>query len=494
MSLPAATEPVAGDEPTPASRRHPPLGANYRKVFTASVISNLGDGVAQIGYPWLASAVTRNPLLIAGVAVAQRLPWLLFTLPAGVITDRVDRRRLMVVMDSVRALLTAAVAIAVLGLGDSLPSPDHLGDVVGTRSGLYLVIVVATLLLGCAEVLRDNSAQTIIPAIVHPDHLERANGRMWSAEQVANTFVGPPLGSFLLGAAFFLPFVVDAASFAVAAGLVFLLVGQFRAGSPRPGARTADEAAAATAATPATAAPARQPAAPGAWRGELKEGLRWLWHHPLLRPMAIILGLMNAIGTLQLGTLILFAQEVLHTTSTEFAILSMGAAVGGVLGSYTASAISRRLGSGPSLALTLLSTALAPIPIAFASWWPLVFSVFAVSTFFGSLWNVITVSLRQAIIPGHLLGRVNSVYRFFAWGMMPIGTAVGGLTVFLVDRQWSRETALRAPWLLSSVAAFVLSAYAIPKLTTDKLDAARREGIAANELADNQLTGEADES
>ena len=204
------------------------LGPNYRKLFAASVISNLGDGVSQIGYPWLASAVTRNPVLVAVVAVAQRLPWLVFTLPAGVITDRVDRRRAMVLMDSIRAVLTAFVAIAVLGLGSDLPDPSHIEDVVGTRTGLYVILVVTSLLLGFAEVLRDNSAQTIIPSIVESDQLERANGRMWSAEQVANTFIGPPLGSLLIAVAFFLPFALDAASFVASAALVALIAGHFR--------------------------------------------------------------------------------------------------------------------------------------------------------------------------------------------------------------------------------------------------------------------------
>ena len=149
--------------------QQPALGTNYRRVYTASVISNLGDGVAQIGYPWLASAVTRNPLLIAVVGVAQRLPWLIFSLPAGVITDRVDRRKVIVLMDSCRAVITLAVAVAVLGLGSNLPAPDALQHVVGTQMGLYSVLIVASLLLGFAEVLRDNSAQTIIPSIVDPD-------------------------------------------------------------------------------------------------------------------------------------------------------------------------------------------------------------------------------------------------------------------------------------------------------------------------------------
>ena len=429
------------------------LGSNYRKVFTASVISNLGDGVSQIGYPWLASAVTRNPVLIATVAVAQKLPWLMFTLPAGVITDRVDRRRTMVMMDSCRAVLAAVVAAAVLGWGDALPAPDALKTVVGTRTGLYSVLLVSSLLLGMAEVLRDNCAQTIIPAIVAPEHLERANGRMWSAEQVSNTFAGPPLGSLLIGVAFFLPFALDAASFAAAAGIVALIGGRFvaRNGDPSP-----------------TTTPGRT-----AWRADLKEGLRWLWNHSLLRPMAIILGLMNGLGALQMATLVLFAQEVLHTSAFQFAILSMGAAIGAVIGGLAASRIRDRIGSGPSLWVTLAVQVIAPVIIGASSRWPIVMVVFASISFTGLLWNVITVSLRQAIIPDHLLGRVNSVYRFFAWGMIPIGTAIGGVIVALAEPQWGRTMALRLPWFVSAAAGALLMVYAVPRLTTAKMDAAR---------------------
>jgi len=443
--------------------RHESLGPNYHRVYVASVISNLGDGVALIGYPWLASAVTRNPLLIAAVAVAQRLPWLVFSLPAGVITDRVDRRKVMVLMDSLRAVITLFVAIAVLGLGDDLPEPDALKTVMGTRPALYTILIVASLLLGFAEVLRDNSSQTIIPSIVEPEHLERANGQMWSAEQIANTFVGPPLGSLLIAAAFFLPFALDAASFAVAAALVALVAGEFRA---RPKAD-------------ASAAPLEK----GAWRVEMKEGVAWLLAHSLLRPMALILGGLNLIGALNMATLVLFAQEVLHTSPIEFAVLSMGGAVGGVIGGYVAPWIRARLGSGPSLWLTLFATALTPIPIGLTSWWPIVFVMFAIGMFVGVVWNVITVSLRQTIIPDELLGRVNSVYRFFAWGMIPIGSALGGLAVLLVEPQWGREAALRFPWFLSAALGLLLAFYAVPRLTSTRLDGARDEALAARAAA-----------
>lgn len=425
-----------------------PLGPGYRRLFSATVVSNLGDGMATVAYPWLASAITRNPILVALVAVAQRLPWLLFTLPAGVITDRVDRRRAMVSMDVVRGGLTLVVAFAVLGSQDTLPGPDQLDAVTGTETGLFLLVLAATLLLGMAEVLRDNSNQTILPDIVEPDQLEKANGRIWSIEGVTNTFAGPPLGSILLLVAFSLPFFVDAATFFVAAAMVFLIPGKFRA--------ERDDS------TP------RQ-----SFRQDLGEGVRWLMGHPLLRPMAIILGLMNGAAMITGATIVLFAQDVLDIGPLLFTVLFFGGAIGGLLGGNLAPAISRRVGSGTSLAIALGGMAVGPILIGLFPWWPLVIVIFGIEALLAMLWNVITVSLRQTIIPPSLLGRVNSVYRFFAWGMMPIGAAFGGTLVWLVERQFDRDIALRSTWFAQAAIYVGLYVFGRARLTTDKLEAAR---------------------
>ncbi len=441
----------------------PPLGSNYFKLFSASTISNLGDGIGTIAYPWLASAVTRSPVLIALVAVMQRLPWLLFSLPAGVITDRNDRRTLMVISSWLRAALTLAVAVVVLLRQGDLLGPDEIsaaGAVVESDLVLYLTVLAATVLLGTAEVLYDNSAQTFMPAIVAPPNLERANGRLWSTEQIANTFVGPPLGAFLLLVAFSFPFVVDAISFAVAAVLITLI--------------------------PKGAAPAREKpvvdtsetAEPTTWRTELVEGVRWLWGHDLLRPMAIILGLLNGLGTMSGAILVLFAQEVLLTSPTEFAILGTGGAIGGIVGGWTASWVSRKIGSGPSLGITLVGGAVIHLVIGLASEWILVWVMFSMFMFTAVLWNVITVSLRQTIIPDHLLGRVNSVYRFFAWGMMPIGALLGGLIVVATEQFADRDLALRMPWLVAAAGHLVLYLFAAPRLTTAKMDAARAAAVS----------------
>ena len=426
------------------------LGSSYRKLFAATAISNVGDGVSSVAYPWLASAVTRNPLLVALIAVAQRLPWLVFTLPAGVITDRVDRRKAMVLMDGLRFLLTLVVAAAVLSQQKHLPGPKAVQTVIGTRTGLYLVVLMATLLLGMAEVLRDNSGQTMLPAVVASDDLEKANGRLWSAESVANTFVGPPLGSLLLLGAFALPFFVDAASFFAAAALVAAIPGTFRADRPED-----------------------HVAAP--WRQELKEGLGWLWRHELLRPMAIILGFMNLASMVGGATMVLFVQEVMKGGPFLFSIIGFGGALGAVVGGAFASATSRRLGSGTCLAIALgvpvvLSTVIGLVPL-----WPVVVVAFGLETLVGTLWNVITVSLRQTIIPSHLLGRVNSVYRFFAWGMMPIGAALGGLVAAIGGHLTTRNWALRSVWFVYAAIYLVLFVVGRSKLTTDKIEAARAE-------------------
>ncbi len=432
---------AAADEP-------PPLGRSYWKLFSASIISNLGDGIGTVAYPWLATAVTRDPLLIALVAVVQRLPWLVVSLPAGVIADRVDRRNLMVQANVARAILTGIVAIFVFGRQSSLPGPDEVDAFVGsTDVPLYLLILLATVLLGTAEVLFDNTNQTIMPSLVDQRNLEKANGRLWSAEQVANTFVGPPLGAVLLVVAFAVPFAVDATTFIVSAGLIATLPSLKKTGETR-----SDESR---------------------WQDELKEGFSWLWNHRFLRSLAIILGLFNMITSIGMAIMVLFAQEVLNTSPTEFALLMTGGAVGGVIAGWSASAVSKKIGPGPSLALALVGGAVTSVITGLVSFWPIAWAMMAVFMFLAVLWNVITVSLRQTIIPDELLGRVNSVYRFFAWGMMPIGSLLGGATVAIVGLGGSREISLRAPFFLGAALQLMLAAYAIPKLTTAKIEAAR---------------------
>ncbi|NCU84298.1 MAG: MFS transporter [Actinobacteria bacterium] len=427
------------------------LGKNYWRLFSAHAISNLGDGVAAIAYPWLASAVTRSPFLIALVAVASSLPWLIFTLPAGVITDRFNRGKIIVAMDIARGSLALLVAIVVTLESESLPKLNEVASLTDLETNwtLYLVLVITALLFGFAEVLRDNSAQTLLPSVVEKEKLESANGKLWSVEYVTNSFVGPPLGSFLLGIAIFLPFYIDSASFFISAALIATLIPSLKKIDTEKKSEKLN------------------------FRAEIKEGFTWLWSHELLRPMALILGALNAIGALTAAVFILFAQEILETSVFIFAVLGTAGAVGGSLGGILGPKISKKLGSGPSLYLTLLSGPIIALIIGLSSSWHLFYLLTALATVFAVLWNVITVSLRQSIIPSHLLGRVNSVYRFFAWGSIPIGTLLGGALVDLMELAGDRDFALRSPYFLSAILGLGLFFFAAPRLTTAKIEAAR---------------------
>jgi MFS family permease len=431
-----------------------PLGASYWKLWTATAISNLGDGVSMVAYPWLASAVTRSPILIAAAGFASRLPWLVFTLHAGVLTDRFDRRKLIVAMDFMRGLLTVFVGAVVYFNRDSFPALDELTTITNLQTNwpIYFTLLITAFLFGLAEVLRDNSAQTLMPSVVEKENLETANGRMWSAESLTNSFIGPPLGSLLIGIAIFIPFFFDAVSFFFAVALIASLKGTFKPVADEKGRAKIN------------------------FKAEIKEGYAWLWAHPLLRPMAIILGTMNGLATMVGATYILFAQEVLQTSVFTFAILGTAGAVGGTIGGLLAPKVSAKLGSGRSLAMVLAAAPIGSLIIALTTTWQVVWVVVVFETFFAILWNTITVSLRQSIIPTHLLGRVNSVYRFFAWGSIPIGMFLGGGLVSALTLVLSRENALRAPYLFGVVLGLILWAMAAPRLTTAKIEAARKAG------------------
>lgn len=426
------------------------LGANYWKLWSASVVSNFGDGLATVAYPWLASAITRDPVQIALIGVATRLPWLVFTLPAGAITDRVDRRRLIASMDLLRFAATVGVALFVVAVSSDLVDPSSTSSPGSPNPWHLAVLYAAALLFGFAEVLRDNAAQTLMPALVDRAQLEKANGRLWGAEMVMNSFVGPPLGGVLIALAFAAPFFANAATFGISALLVASLSGSFRAPVEQSGVRAT-------------------------FRSDISEGVRWLWNHRLLRTMGIVLGVMNAMITMALATYVLFVQEILGLEAASFGILLSAGALGGVLGSISASRVSRQIGPGASLFVAIAVSGVTFAITGFASSAPLVWAMFVLQSYVGVLWNVITVSLRQSIIPDRLLGRVNSVYRFFAWGMMPIGSLIGGGVVAIGALVASREVGLRAPFWLAAIVFAGLLAYSLPTLNTARIRQAEAE-------------------
>lgn len=389
----------------------------------------MGDGVFIVALPLLALRITDHPSSVALVAMFFYIPWLLFSVPIGALIDRADRRRVLVGADLFRGALVGGLALVAA-----------FADV-----HLWMLFVLA-FGLGLGEVIFDNGAQAILPSVVADDQLENANGLLFSAEVGGSTFVGMPLGSALFGFAVWLPFGIDAASFVAAALLAASLRGSFR---PERSAGN-DEARTSR------------------LLDEMREGIKWLADHRVLRNLTLAVAIMNlALATTQ-ATFVLFVVKELHIAQRWFgpmvAIIGIGSLLAGIVGGRLVGKVGRRfvmLVAG--LAPVLTSLAIGLIPVA---WWVILMTT--VNALLSTIWNIVAVTLRQQLVPDHLFGRVNSVYRWISTGVIPIGAVIGGLVA-----DWF---GLRAPYFVA--AAMLLIAYAVVALRMSAADLSAAEQVA----------------
>lgn len=390
------------------------LGSAYWRLWWANAVSYTGDGVLVSALPLFAVTVTKDPRLISLVSAAMFLPWLLLSLPAGAIVDRHDRVALM--------WRSQAVQFAVMGTATVL---------IMTRVAGIAVLAAAGFLLGCAEVVFSNAEQSALPALVPADLLPRANGNQQVVLTIGETFAGPPLGSALFAVRAALPFGLDAVSFAGSAALL--------AGLPR------------TAPSRAVQARSQQ-----RMRAQIAEGVRWLAGHRLLRTVALLLGVSNFSSQMGQATLVLLATQTLHVGTRGYGLLWTAAAIGSVLGGLVNPAITRRLGLLPSLTVAMATFAAVDAGIGLAPNFAVAAALMACNGFFVTMWNVVTVTLRQRIVPAELLGRVNSAYRMIGWGLMPLGALAGGFI--------AHAAGLRAAYVVGGVLSGAALIAALPAL------------------------------
>lgn len=367
------------------------IGREFAKLWSASAVSGTGDGIALTAAPLLAFSLTRDPRLVAGVTTALTLPYLLFSLPAGVLNDRLDRRRSMVAVDAFRAVLTGVFTVLVI-----------------TRAANLAELYGCFFLIGTCEAFFRNCAQTLVPQVVDREMLAEANGRILGTEIVTNDFLGPMSGGLLFAGAVPLPFGIDAVSFAASS----LLLSRIRPRAPAPSARPA---------------PRQRPLTLRAAAAEMRAGVRVLWAHRLLRNLALIAGTMNLVTFAILAVLVIFARVDLHLSKVGYGLLLASAALGGVVASRTGPWVARRAGNEMAL-LAAVALQFAGCLVAFTTTAPaLVAAMLALCSAGQVQWNIVCVVLRQTLVASEILGRVNSVYRCIAWGMMPLGSLCGGL-------------------------------------------------------------------
>ncbi|MEU7674808.1 MFS transporter [Micromonospora taraxaci] len=363
------------------------LGRDFRLLWSAAVSSRFGDALRTPALALLAATVTRDPRIIAAVTVAGQLPPLLFGLLGGVYADRWDRRRTMAVVDGVRAAVVAALAVAI-----------------ALHRASVLVLLVAAFLLAALGTLFDSASFALLPALVPPEALPRANGRLQAGAAVAGGFLGAPAAGVLFAVAPALPFALDAVTFAVAALLVLALTPAPVAGTqPRFGVRR------------------------GSVWGEIVEGLRWLYAHRTMWRVTVLTSASNLAISGIMAVLVLYALDVLRVPPAGYGLFAAAAIVGGVVGALGSGRLAARLGTVPALGVVLAAETVAlsgfalarhPVPGGFA------LAVFAAGTV---VWNSLWASYGQRNVPAGLLGRVGAAQRMVGLLTAPVGAALAGL-------------------------------------------------------------------
>lgn len=386
------------------------LGPAFNRLFSASVISNLSDGLLAVAAPLLAISLTKDPILISMLSAFVMLPWLLFAIPIGLIVDRSDKRILVTFTNSIRFITAGLVALAI-----------------STDTITIYWLLFATFLIGTCEVATDTAAQSLIPVILDKKNFEQANSRMNIAETVIQNFIGAPLSGFLYATAIVLPFILNSLGFLIAAIFVLMIPAHLISHGSSEAKKEEEKET---------------------FVSEIKFGLNYLWNDRPLRRLVATTTSLGFFYSLSTSTLILFITQTLAVPAKFFGVLMAGAGSGAVLGGILTPALSKKFGRGRVLSIAIF---LSSITVIFQGLAPNVW-IFGVVGFISSFaitnWNILLMSCYQVLIPSELYGRIHGARRTFVWGVMPIGAFIGGVIA---------HSGLRVPLLVGGIATTLIS-------------------------------------
>jgi len=362
---------------------------DFLKLWTGQSISELGSQVSQLAIPWLAAVgLHASPIEFSLLGVLGFLPFILFALPAGVWVDRLRRRHILIVGDASRAVLLALIPILWLA---------------GVLQIWHLLIL--QFVIGIFTVFFDVAYQSYLPALIEREHLVDGNSKLQLTVSVAQV-AGPSMSGGLI-AAITAPYaiVADAASFVIST--VFMLRMRHREVLPE---RAAGEAH------------------PKMWP-QVKEGLQWVIGNRHLRAIAACTGTSNFFGQILFSIFVLYAVRVLHMSSVALGVVFAVGSIGSIAGALSANRLRKRLGVGPAIVAyaVIFSCAGIAFPLAPRSFpAPVLIAGMGLFGFASVAYNITQVSLRQAITPERLQGRMNAAMRWIVWGTIPLGTLLGG--------------------------------------------------------------------
>ena len=356
------------------------IGPSFRWLLAATWTSNLGDGLALAAGPLLVARLAGSPFLVALAATLQWLPPLLLGLVAGVVTDRIDRRRVVVVAGLVRVVVLGVLVSAVV-----------------TGAVDVGIVLAALFALGVAEVFGDNADATLLPPVVQRDDLAIGNARLLGGFITLQNLVGPPLGAVLFAAGTAWPFAAQAVLLLAGAVLVTRIVLPIR--------------------------PQRQIASP---HREIVEALRWTWAHANVRTLVLTILLFNVTYGAAWSVLVLYATQHLGLGPLGYGAITAVIAGGGIIATVGYGALVRRVALATLMRIGLLVETLTHLALALTTTPWVAYIVFGVFGAHAFVWGTTSITVRQRAVPQALQGRVTSVNTVATYGGLVVGSTIGG--------------------------------------------------------------------
>lgn len=365
------------------------MGRRFRWLLASSWTSNIGDGIAVAAGPLLVASQTDSAFLVALAALVQKLPWLAFGLWAGALADRLDRRKVVMIADTLRSLVVAALCVTIF--------TGHVN---------ITVVLVTMLLYGVAEVFADTTTSTLLPMLVAKADLGTGNQRLQAGFLTCNQLVGPPVGAFLFAAGAAWPFVVQV----VCVLLAVLLVSRIAA--------SGDEAEL-TSGVPATGEKTHV-------LRDIGEGLRWIWGYAPVRTLALVILAFNVTWAAAWSVLVLWSRDRLGMSPVGFGLLTTGSAVGGMIGTFLYGRIEYRFSLANIMRVCLLLEVLTHLAFALTTAGWLAIAIMVEFGAYAFVWGTVSNTVRQRAVPRRFQGRVSAVYMMCVFGGIIAGQAIGG--------------------------------------------------------------------
>jgi len=404
------------------------MGPAFNRMWASSLVSNLSDGILVAAAPLLAISLTDSTVLISAIGAMVMLPWLLFAIPIGVLVDRVDRRFILAGANATRSAIVGGLALLI--------ATDHVT--------IYWLLVTA-FVIGVCEVAADTTAQSLIPQILDEKNYEKGNSRLQISETVVQGFIGSPISGFIYAAAMFLPFFINSVGFAISALLALSIPIKYLQDVRQEDVQKESKN----------------------FLAEMKFGIRYLYNQKVLRRLVLTtasIGVCYSVGT---ATIVLFIIDELALPKQFFGVILTIQGIGAIVGSLVAPRASKIFGRSQVMTFCIFTSSLALLlqGISTNIYYFVALATFGAFTI--SQWNILLMATYQTVIPNELYGRIHGTRRTLVWGLMPIGSLLGGVLA---------HYGLRLPLFIGGGAATIISVLALRFFLTLERNSAQTGG------------------